>query len=340
MFVLSSGSYLPNNKVTNIQLEEIFGSTASLIGDYFGVDSRHYVVDYKTGENRDGNFFCHMAVEAIKNATKDIGEIDLIISCTNTPDYTLPQASALIQEKLGIKTAKIFDINGGCSSPLQGIILASSLIESGFAKTAAVVGGECFSAIYYKYLLSKRNEVRASELMASLIFGDGVACVILSSNPKNAILEIEFSGINSKNITRQVGFNVAWGGSSLAVDKKLEDMDMFMKHFPKNIQNNLPDVVKDAVMEIEAKYKPFKSFDYIIGPQANKRLLDQTNKALKTSDSYFYYGSEVGNVPGGALLIALDKLLKTKEIAKGQEILLMGIESPKWLYSYIGLQKL
>ena len=345
-YITGTGSYLPGEKpVTNEMLSEIFGESINLIGDYFGVLSRYFAVDYRTGENinnENNSDFCFKAVkEALEKSqikTKDIG---LLITSTNTPDYSLPQTSALIQEKIGLKDVITLDLRGGCSAPLQGIMVAESFIKSGMAENAVVVGSECFSTIYYPSLLQNRENFLAKDLMNSLIFGDGAAAVVVSKNKiGNAALEIEEVFSQSSFAEWPSGFVVALAGSKVRHFGEAElSLGKLLKHFPKEIESRLPKATQAVFKKIQSeKGYEIKDFQYIIGPQANKRLVDFLNRTFKNTN-YFYYGDLTGNIPGGALLLALDKLLKDCPVKEKDKILVIGVESSKWIYGYCLLNK-
>ncbi len=345
-YIVSTGSYLPGGQpVTNEMLSEVFGESIKLIGDYFEVNSRYFVVDYRTGENtsnESNSDFCSKAVKEALNKTKlKIDDIGLIITSTNTPDYSLPQTSALIQEKIGLKNAIALDLRGGCAAPLQGILIAENFIKNGMIENAIVVGSECFSSIYYAYLLKNKTNYLVKDLMSSLIFGDGAAAVIISKNKVgNDSLEIEEVFSQSSFPDWPSGFVVALSGSKIKHIGEAEiSLGEMMKHLPKEIESRLPKVTEAALKRVysERGYSP-RDFRFIIGPQANKRLVDSLNKTFKITN-YFYYGDITGNIPGGALLLALDKLLKDHELPQKEKILVLGVESSKWIYGYCILNK-
>lgn len=345
-YLISTGSYLPGkNFVTNEMLSEIFGESINLIGDYFGVMSRSFVVDYRTGENinnENNSDFCYKAVKkALQKIQIKIKDIGLLITSTNTPDYSLPQTSVLIQEKIGLKDVITLDLRGGCSAPLQGILIAENFIKSGLVENAIVVGSECFSTVYYPNLLKNKENYLAKDLMNSLIFGDGAAAVIVSKHKiGDAALEIEEVFSQSSFSDWPSGFVVALAGSKVKHFGEAEiSLGKLLKHFPKEIESRLSKVTEAAFKRIQSeKGYGIKDFQYIVGPQANKRLVDSLNRAFKNTN-YFYYGDITGNIPGGALLLTLDKLLKDCQLKEKDKILMIGVESSKWIYGYCILNK-
>ncbi len=345
-YIVGTGAYLPGKEaVTNEMLCEIFGDSIALIGNYFGVTSRYFAVDYRTGENITGqnnSDFCCMAVKNALHSSKiNVKDVGLLISCTNTPDYALPQLSALIQERVGFKDIITLDLRGGCSVPMQGILIAESFIKNGIVENAVVVGSESFSNIYYPLLLKNRNNYLVKDLMSSLIFGDGAASVVISKNKIGDHSLIIEKTISQSSFSKwPSGFVVALGGSK---ERQLGNTEFLLgemiKHFPKHIQAYLPHVTETVLKRIYSETKSAPSdFRFIVGPQASHRLVAALNEKFKINN-YFYCGDLTGNIPAGALLLALDKLLNNCSLALKDKVLIMGIESPKWIYGYCILSK-
>src|SRR5262249_34987761 len=72
--------------------------------------------------------------------------IDLLIHCTQTPDYLLPTTACLLQQRLGLsKQIAAFDINLGCTQYVYALSVAHSMIVSGVANRALVLTGDTMS---------------------------------------------------------------------------------------------------------------------------------------------------------------------------------------------------
>jgi 3-oxoacyl-[acyl-carrier-protein] synthase III len=347
MYLLSTGYYLPGGSpVTNDMLAEVFGSPIKLIGEYLGVNSRYLTVDYKTGKARDGfnSDFCFKASEdALAKISMEPNKIDLIVSTTVTPDTALPQTSALVQEKLGIKSALTFDIRGGCSLPIQGMLLAESFINNGLAENVLLVGSECCSTIYYEYLLKNTKDFLVKDIMSALMFGDGASACILSKNNigKDSFL-VEKIKSASSFVKWPPGFVFSIGGSKMKYIGESEiALGNLIKQSPKNVEKYMPKVIECILEEIDHEGYDIADFKNIIGPQATKRLISRLNKLFNKpqSPNYVYYGDFTGNIPGCALLLAFNKLCESSEFKRDEKILIMGIESPKWVYGYCILRK-
>jgi len=346
MFLISTGSYLPGSSVSNEMLSDYFGNSVHLIADYFGIKSRHMAVDYKTGQDSGeytSDFCTKAALDAVSKVPNfDLKDVDLVITSSSTPDYVLPSLSSLVQEKLGLPNAFPIDIRGGCSGSLQALLIAELFIKTGKAKNALVIGGECCSTIYYDFLFKQRKSYNAKDLINTLIFGDGASAFLVGGeqlSPDN--FEIETTVSESVLPDQVPGFIFSYGG---AKEKILGQDDISLsqifRHYPKEIERNLPRVIRAMQENLRKTGYQRDDFKYIVGPQANKRLIDDMNLLLKEHKAdYFYYGDVIGNIPGGALFLAFDRLVNTNQVSPGDRVLIMGMESPKWLYGYCVLKK-
>ena len=74
-------------------------------------------------------------------------EIDLIVLATATPDQTFPATATKVQAMLGIDDCVAFDVAAVCSGFLYALQVADSMLRTGVAKRALVIGAETFSRI-------------------------------------------------------------------------------------------------------------------------------------------------------------------------------------------------
>lgn len=344
MIVSSSGSYLPGEVVTNDQLAEVFGDGVYKMGEYFGVHGRHFTVDYRTGENCHG-YNSDFGVAAVGDAIRkipnfNVQSIDLIVTASTTPDDNLPTLSSTIQDKLGILDAIPIDIRGGCSGPIQALLVAKLFLDAGLAKTAVVIGGECCSPLFYQYLLKNRSTAGVKDIMNSLIFGDGAGAMILESRESKANdFQCIVADFQSTMASLDPGFIFALGGTKTPVLGKNPPISTLFRHASKQIERYLPELIQKTQSAIHAQGYTIHDFSHVIGPQANHRLVRDMNALLKDHGEYYYLGDKIGNVPSGALVIAFDHMVSTQNIAQDAKILLMGMETPKWMYGYCIFQR-
>ena len=162
--ILGTGKYVPENRLTNAQLEQIVETNDEWIVTVTGIKERRIVAE--------GQATSDLAYEASVRAMKAAGitadQLDLIIVATITPDMFFPSTACLLQEKLGAKRAAAYDISAACSGFIYGVASATGFIKMGMYKHVLVVGAESLSRITD---YTDRN--------TCILFGDGAGAVVL-----------------------------------------------------------------------------------------------------------------------------------------------------------------
>ena len=162
--VLGTGSALPRRRVTNDELAQTVDTTDQWIVERTGIRARHIA-----GE---GETTASLATDAARKALAHAGvaatDIDLIVLATATPDQTFPSSATKVQATLGINDCVAFDVHAVCTGFLYALTVADSMLRSGNAHKALVIGAETFSRIL-------DWEDRAT----CVLFGDGAGELIL-----------------------------------------------------------------------------------------------------------------------------------------------------------------
>ena len=141
--IIGTGSYVPEQIVTNKDLEKIVETSDEWIVTRTGISER------RKAENNiaTSDMGLIAAQRAIDAAGIKPDEIDLIIVATITPDMILPSTACLIQDKLGATKAAAFDLSAACTGFVYGISVASQYIATGMYKYVLVIGAETLSRI-------------------------------------------------------------------------------------------------------------------------------------------------------------------------------------------------
>ena len=107
-------------------------------------------------------------------------DIDLIIVATSTPDMVFPSTACIVQNKLGIHGCAAFDVQAVCSGFIYALTVADSMIRTGAARKALVIGAEVFSRI-----------LDFKDRTTCVLFGDGAGAVVLEASDTPGILASE-----------------------------------------------------------------------------------------------------------------------------------------------------
>jgi len=181
--IIGVGKYLPENVLTNADLEKMIDTSDEWITTRTGIKQRRIAANNEATSD--------MAVKAARNALDSAGltptDIDLIIVATITPDMFFPSTACLVQHKLGAGSVPAFDIAVACSGYVYGLTIADNFIKSGMYKRALVIAAEKLSAV-----------TDWQDRSTCVLFGDGAGAAVLASVDEGGILGASLGADGSK----------------------------------------------------------------------------------------------------------------------------------------------
>jgi 3-oxoacyl-[acyl-carrier-protein] synthase III len=295
--IAGTGSALPRRRVSNEELTKTVDTSDEWIVARTGIRFRHIADDDETTST--------LATDATRKALLAAGlagsDLDLIIVATATPDQTFPATATLVQSQLGNRDCIAFDVAAVCSGFLYAISVADSMIRSGMAKTAAVIGAETFSRIL-------DWEDRAT----CVLFGDGAGAVILRA--EEGELGILATRLHADGEHNQLLYVDGGPSTTRTVGKlRMKGPEVF-KHAVVNLAAVLNEVAEVAGIDAS-------EIDWIVPHQANARILDATARKLKISpDKVIMTVADHANTSAASVPLALDRAVRDGRIKPGDLI--------------------
>ncbi|MBI4651775.1 ketoacyl-ACP synthase III [Candidatus Desantisbacteria bacterium] len=303
--ISGTGSFLPDRILTNHDLEKMIDTSDEWIKTRTGICERR-IADENTATS---DLAIEAAKKALKNAHKKPEEVDLIIVATVTPDMIFPSTACFVQRGIGAKHAAAFDISAACSGFIYGLAVGYQFIASGMYDTVLVIGAEVYSRI-----------VDWTDRNTCVLFGDGAGAVVLEpTNKDEGILAID---LETDGNTAEL-LMVPGGGSrnpicQKTLDHRLNFVKMKGNEVFKFAVNSLVKTTRKVLAK--AKLKP-EDVDHIVPHQANVRIIDALTKKLKIDPEKAFINIEkYGNTSAASIGIALDELVHSKKLKKGQII--------------------
>lgn len=292
--ILSTGSYLPEHKMNNFDFEKIVDTTDEWIYTRTGVKARSIAKDMGTIE-----MGVNAAEKALTDADLKASDLGLIIATTITPDTIVPCLASCIQEKIGADCAA-FDLNAACSGFLFGLNVALNMYAG---KPILIISSEKLSRV-----------VDYTDRRTCVLFGDGAAAVIVgeSDNAKNIIKSNIYSMPDPERALLIKGINEKTP-SYIEMDGK-----EVYKFATKSIVKYANEIIAQAGLQTE-------DISWVVPHQANNRIIESAANKLGIPFHLFFSNIEnTGNTSSASLPIALDELIRTKSIKKGEYILLVA----------------
>jgi 3-oxoacyl-[acyl-carrier-protein] synthase III len=306
--ITGTGSYLPPKRLTNDQLAQQLAARGIETSDQWivertGIKARHFA-EPDVGSSE---LAFEAARRALDAADVDAANIDLIIVATSTPDMVFPSTACLVQQKLGVHGCAAFDVQAVCSGFVYALTVADSMIRTGAASKALVIGAEVFSRI-----------LDFNDRGTCVLFGDGAGAVVLEASDTPGLLANELHADGRHVDILCVPGNVSGGNVLGDPLLKMDGPAVF-----KVAVNVLFDVARSVLEKVG---RTEADVDWLIPHQANIRILQSTAKRLKLPlDKLIVTVDQHGNTSAASIPLALDESVRSGKIARGDTVLLEGV---------------
>lgn len=299
-----------NRCVENHELIERFGLAPDWIVSRTGVERRYHVSD----DQRTSDLACLASQRALQQAEVAVGEVELLICATMTPEMQCPATAVRTAEKLGTNPVAAFDINAACTGFLAALHSADALLRVGSAETALVVGVDVLSQII------DHNDPRVAGL-----FGDAAAAVVLRRVQSHQIgclaQRLGSDGKNWPLIYHPESPRDLPPGHEPPVHWKQLRMDgrQVFRFAVETLSELIPDIVAEAGLQMA-------DVRHFVLHQSNLRIIERIRENLNiapercpvTIDRY-------GNTSAASIGIGLYELQQRGELRRGDVIVLAAV---------------
>ncbi|MCR9181051.1 beta-ketoacyl-ACP synthase III [Erythrobacter sanguineus] len=303
--LLGTGSALPRQVVTNADLAERVDTSDEWIVERTGIRQR-----YIAGEDETTATLATAAARAaLADAGVDAASIGLIVLATATPDNTFPATATKVQAALGCTGGIAFDVAAVCSGFLYALATADSLLRTGMAKRALVIGAETFSRI-----------LDWEDRTTCVLFGDGAGAVVLEA-PSGDAAGKDAPGIIATRLHADGSCHdmlYVDGGPSTTQTTghvRMKGREVF-RHAVVNLSDVLKEVIEEAGISVD-------EIDWVVPHQANARILDATAKKLGIAPEKVIVTVHThANTSAASVPLALDVARKDGRIKPGDLVML------------------
>ncbi|MBA4370934.1 MAG: 3-oxoacyl-ACP synthase [Coriobacteriaceae bacterium] len=301
------GSYLPEDRLTNADLERMVDTSDEWILTRTGIAERRVVAA--------GEATSDLAVRAARAALADAGidgaGIDLLIVATSTPDTLIPATACRVQAELGL-TCPAFDVNAACSGFVYALQVGVTVIESGRARTVLVVGADAMTRF-----------IDFTDRGTCILFGDGAGAVVLRASEEAGVLGIALGADG----TGAEMLKVPAGGSALplaqqVLDARQQYLTMSGNEVFKFAVRVIPKAAREA---LKASGATAADLTWLVPHQANQRIIDTVADRLHMPhERVFSNVAATGNTSAASIPVALDDLYTSGRLSAGDLVAVVG----------------
>ncbi|PWT71084.1 MAG: 3-oxoacyl-ACP synthase [Bacteroidetes bacterium] len=289
--ITAIGGYVPENRLTNADLEKMVDTNDEWIRTRTGIVERRIL-------NEPGKATSDLCAPAVLELCKKRGihpsEIDCLIVGTVTQDMFFPSTANIVCDKVGAVNAWGFDLAAACSGFLFSLTTGVCLIESGRYKKVVVVGADKMSAI-----------TDYSDRTTCIIFGDGAGAVLLEPNFEgygilDSILRTDGSGKHYLHMK-------AGGSLRPASYETVANKEHFIYQEGQAVFKFAVKGMADISAELlEKNNLTGKDIAWLVPHQANKRIIDATaNRMGLSHDKVMVNIQRYGNTTSGTIPLCL-----------------------------------
>ena len=317
--IIGYGGYLPENKVTNFDLEKMIDTSDEWIKQRTGIETRHWAKD----EQSTSDLALEASLEAIKNSGISKDEIDFILVASCSGDADFPGVSCFLQAKLGLDTIAALEIKQQCSGFVYGMTLADSLIKSGLYKNILLVGAE---------LQSKGLDKTTRGRNTSILFGDGAGAFVLSAHsdkngPRVITSDLHADGRHAKDLW------IASPGCALGSSRMTQEIFDQGLHYPEmngkvvfvHAVKRMSETVR-AVLE-KANLKS-EDIDLFLFHQANLRINQKVGQMLELDEKQVHNTvQKFGNTTAATIPLGFKDAMEQGKVKRGQKMIFAAFGS-------------
>lgn len=304
--------FLPHDRLDNIELIQRLDVSESFLKEKLGIESRRVCP-----ANWAASDLAVKAAEKLFDSGLKKEAVDLLIVCTQNPDYKLPNTASIVQDKLGLPNSiASFDLNQGCSGFIYSLAAAKSMMKVLNFQNALIITVDPYSKIIEK-----------SDKNTALLFGDAAAAIWVSAQSNNEILEFSF-GTDGSGFDKLI---VRCGGSKTPFPKiteaetATEADDPYLRMDGRAIfEFMMKRVPVDITSCLRKNNLTMDNVSYFVFHQASRYMLKNLQKTMSIPDNKMvFFLKETGNTVSSSIPLALENMFRNENMS-GKVIVLSG----------------
>ena len=307
MGIVGTGSYVPETRLTNEDLEKIMDTSNEWIMTRTGIAERRIT----TEEEATSDLAYHASLSALHDAGLQPEDLDFILVATVTPDHPFPSVANQLQHRLGCRSILSLDVSAACAGFLAVVDIADKYIRSGAFRHGLIIGADT---------LSKMTDY--THRSSSILFSDGAGAWVVSREKTDSPKGLLYSTIQSDG----EHFNslyVPGGGSRYPNPERAGVKNKIYMDGRKIFKMAIQSMSSSIHQTLEATNHTMEDIDWLVPHQANERIIDALSRNLEFPDhkvvkTIKYYG----NNSAATIPLAFDLSVRNGTLQRGNKIML------------------
>lgn len=369
-YINSVSAYLPNSPIPNEDMEDYIGKIGgnpsrvrSIVLRQNGIKTRYYGLDKNQSLTHSNAELAKEAVCRLFENGSIPDDLTLLACGTSTPDQLLPSHASMVHGELANYPMEIFSSAGVCLTSLQALKICYSNILAGLHQKAVCVASELTSPALVSKFYDPEYEATHDNpdkdpYMAfekdfmRFMLSDGAGAVLVQDHPEGICpLKIEWVDMISyanelptcmfmASELQENGRLKSW--KEFSPDEIKERAVLVGKQDIRQLKKYIIKYWVDHIETVLAKHHvKAEEIDYVIPHVSSMFFYEKLNDEIAarnialTKEKWFTNLTSVGNIGSAAIYVALEELIRTKEIKRGNKILLLVPESGRFSYGTV-----
>jgi len=368
VYITRIAKYLPNNPVSNDEMEQKLGvlngkpsKAKGIVLRNNKIRTRYYAIDDNGDITHNNAQLTKEAVELLCDADFTPQDIELLSCGTSSPDQILPSHTAMVHGFLKNRNLEINSPSGACCSGMNALKFGYLSVKAQQVNNAVCAGSERTSSWMMANTFEEEvNHLKSLEEQPVIAFNkeflrwmlsDGAGAFLLESEPKGKQpLKIEW--IEGYSYAHELETCMYSGGEKLEngelkpwsefpardwSEQSLFAMKQDVKLLSENILVKGVDSLKQALKKHNVRPEELNYYlPHISSFYFKDKLYEEMVKQdfVVPLDKWFMNLEKVGNVGAASIYIMLEELVNSGKLNKGDKILLHVPESARFAYNY------
>jgi|WP_315140754.1 3-oxoacyl-[acyl-carrier-protein] synthase-3 len=368
VYITKSAKFLPNEAISNDQMEDYLGlvnETTSkarrLILRNNKIVSRYYAIDKRGKSTHSNAELTNNAIHSLFDESFTAQDMELLSCGTTTPDVLAPSHASMVHGLIKNKTLELNSSSGVCCAGMNALKYGYLSVKSGNTQNAVCTGSEKIStwmrAEKYENEVVNLKNLEEQPILAfkkdflRWMLSDGAGAFLLENKPNDTIsLKIEwmeaFSYAFELEACMYAGGDKLQNGeikpwNDYSPDQWLNESLFAFKQDVKLLDKFI--LVRGSESMEDALFKNNVSadeIDFFLPHVSSHYFVDGLHKSLAERgmdipmEKWFMNLAYVGNVGAASIYLALEELMNSGKLKKGNKILLSVPESGRFSYAY------
>jgi 3-oxoacyl-[acyl-carrier-protein] synthase-3 len=373
VYITRISKYLPNNPVSNDEMENYLGMikgktslSRRIVLRNNGIKTRYYALDQAGNPTHNKAQVTARAVEGLFAGRFTADRLELLACGTTSADHLLPAHAAMVHGLIGGAGVEICSLAGACCTGMQALNYAYLSVLAGKSSNAVVTGSECIARLMraknYEFEHGKISELEENPYVAfekeflRWMLSDGAAAVLLENQPAADGLSLRIKWVENRSYAHKMPVCMYMGGEKdddgnlkcwheYDPDQWLSKSVFAFKQDVKLLGANIIEYGGEFLRELMRKHAlTSAAVDYFLPHISSCFFLPKIENEMKkinfpiAPEKIFINLPYVGNVGSASVFLMLEELFHSGKLKAGQQILVMAPESARFSYSYALLE--